>query len=1106
MKKITKILLVVCLLALTLLAVTACGEKGTLSVKEDKMPQLVHVLGEEIDLSAGVLLFNNGKTVEEISMSDEGVEISGYDKTTLGEQTVTLTYKGGTTTVKVNVVPRMTISDYTKDYLVGDSFDTASGSLKITRNNGTSFSVILKSDKVSIEGFDTSKEGSLSLKAKYTNAGETYECDFSATVYPVEDITFKAPTKPSYNSHEATLDVSGGYFTLVGKGGDIKRDIPLTVDDVSGFDVTVVDETNREANQTLTVTYGANVKTFTYTVKLFYTYVSEFVDNAKLFKDYVWAGEDDPEISDANGEKALHLMELYFDMAPSEKNQLLRSDLLNVARAAFFYGYTEWYYDLTEGFDGLFYFDEYGNFQMDCAEKDKVSAAITEIAKSNRPIYNYYDVLNEMTELFAEEVLYTYTGDEVYGEALFGNYTVIDPEAFEALGELFEYMIELDRASGDVGTDWKSDITKYDEQIEAVYECIINSDFYSYDYSQYFYYVSMWRDGDDLFDFLYSYYYGVKGDVIAVIQIANIRLPSKLEEIYVYVYEAMSLMSYLADTESYYWAEVPDATQFFYDYYMAFKLAEELVSSQAEDDVMLKVLFYELPLNSMLGISAEDGVYYFTDMLNYLTTGEGGYNTLCGALLDLPEFDELMEKYLEVILKDFTDEDYRDSAEYVTDAKALFALYMQLEPSEQFSFLGVLSTYYVRGYMPLAFYNVGDDYASISTMFVDIVNGVYTGMFTTEAAKDAYIQLVLATEIYAQRYIYSTLNPSAPNWLDAFSAKLGAVKAALEGSAMTADEKALFNAELGAIYAKYTTILNGYTSTEPDDGDGEIDFGEWADDFAELEDAVLNLELAYAILSEGVNYYDMFFAAYERVWAISQRILNSGDDFAKNVFIYSEIYSTSSLDRILDTSFEIDPEDEIFWTYDYVVSVYRSMYVNALLTIGIYDYYREYGMAEFMDMSYDVIWAYMGASSDATDIFDPAKVIAVMNKFSSLDVVSQIIFTMYIEGEYGLYYTAISEFLLEDFSDSIAAVGELLVSMEMEAIIYKYIAYLYEDGSATAAELATYEEALETAYNTFMTAYEDLTDAEQDTFDAAFGDLAGVYAELIASLSAPTAA
>ena len=124
MKKITKFIVMILVIATMLLTVVSCNKKkGELTVKEDAMPQLVHVLGEELDLSAGTLVYSKGKKSEEIAMNADGVEISGYNKDQLGEQTVTLTYEGASTTITVTVVERMQVVDFVADYLVGDEFD-----------------------------------------------------------------------------------------------------------------------------------------------------------------------------------------------------------------------------------------------------------------------------------------------------------------------------------------------------------------------------------------------------------------------------------------------------------------------------------------------------------------------------------------------------------------------------------------------------------------------------------------------------------------------------------------------------------------------------------------------------------------------------------------------------------------------------------------------------------------------------------------------------------------------------------------------------------------------------------------------------------------------
>jgi hypothetical protein len=401
----------------------------------------------------------------------------------------------------------------------------------------------------------------------------------------------------------------------------------------------------------------------------------------------------------------------------------------------------------------------------------------------------------------------------------------------------------------------------------------------------------------------------------------------------------------------------------------------------------------------------------------------------------------------------------------------------------------------------MAFDNTGEVYSAMSTLFVDMVNKVYTGMFEGEDAKNAYLQLIFATEIYAQRYLYSTLNAeSGKTWLEDFTERMNSVTAAF--GTMSDADKTLFNTELGALYATYMGLLEDYTA---EGEDPEVDLGDWADDFAEFEDAVLKLELAYAILGEGANYYDMFFSAYERVQTIANKILTDPSVPAnvKEAFVYNEMYSTSSLDKILDPDFVIDPEKEVFWTYDYVLSVYRSMYVNALITLdgggGLYDYYQLYGFQNFMNKSYDVIWAYMGAEKDAVDIFEKDKVLDVMKDFCNMDANAQMMFILYIEGENGLYYTAISEFLKEEFTENVAAAGELFIALEMEAILYNYYSFMVEIDGATEEELADAAESLIDAHTELETALSGLSEDERKEFNDAFAEMLAVYEAIVES-------
>ena len=67
-------------------------------------PKTSYIQGQDFDKSAGTITvsYENG-TSKQINLTETGVEITNYDKTILGEQEVTVTYKGAQIKFKVNV-------------------------------------------------------------------------------------------------------------------------------------------------------------------------------------------------------------------------------------------------------------------------------------------------------------------------------------------------------------------------------------------------------------------------------------------------------------------------------------------------------------------------------------------------------------------------------------------------------------------------------------------------------------------------------------------------------------------------------------------------------------------------------------------------------------------------------------------------------------------------------------------------------------------------------------------------------------------------------------------------------------------------------------------
>lgn len=1071
------------LLLIATLALASCGGNVEIAIKEDAMPQSVFVRGEELDLSSGILVVDQDGEKLEVPMNDEGVTVSGYDKNTLGEQTLTITYKDKSVELTVTVVERMQVTDYTANYLVDDVLDLSAGRFKITRNDGSNYTVTFKDSKLSFSGFDSSSVGKKTVTATYTSGSDVYTASFDVNIYAVEKVELTSPTKVSYNSHDSGVDVAGGVLTLSALNGSIKREVPVTADMIKGgFDLSAANETNSPLPQNVEVHYNNEI--YTYEIRIIYTSVSKFKDNADLVASLEWSGAEEPEISAEIGDKALELMELYFDMSPAEKSLLTREETLNMARAAMIYGFTQWYNDLAE-FDGAFGIDEYGDFEIICKDEAAVSAAITKLQKTDRPIYELYNVLNSMAETFAEEVLFSFTGEDG-GDAMFASYTTIDPEVYPELINIFEYMLELDALMDKVGDDWLENTAKYAANIEAVYDSIVNGDFYSYDYAQFFYYVSMWRANDDAFDFLYYYYYDVKvfdandadndsqQRVSAILSIANIRLPSELEVIFAHVSEAMNQLDYLAQYMT------ADTTQFFYHYFKACSLSEELLDAEGAEADMLKVLYFGLPINSMLGLDGSE-IYTFGDIISHLMNAEGGYYALCGALLELPEFDALMDKYFDIIINIFETDDYENSAAYISDVKAMLALYFELAPAQQFSFLGTLNAFYAMNIPPLAFDNTGE-YASFVAIFTNMVNEVYMGLFETQSGKDAYFAFILATETYAQRFTSET-------WLDSFKTYMTTVADALAGTAMSAKDKATFNTELGALYTEYLALLGNYTETTPENPGTTPDLGEWADEFEALKNAAANLEASYAILEYGRYVYDVFFSSFERTQKIYNDILTNAPDDIKYILVHEGLYGREVVDSNGQATGEM-----LYWSYDYVLSVYRSIYVNALLNLGAYELYKEYNMAELMDKVYDVYW-----------VNDMSKTLATMEYFAKLDVETQIIFILYFSTDEEFnYYSAIAG-ALEDakYSENVQDAVSKLLNVEMTAMIYNFYISLFEDSEITADDEATIKAALEdfkAAYAELEAAYSAVTDPTDLAQLADFKTIYEFYVALAASL------
>ncbi len=190
--------------------------------------------GEELDLTgiSASKVYRSG-TEEPLEVTLDMV--SGYDKNTLGTQTVTVIYNGLTATFEVNVVDYVSsievASNPTKTtYKYGEELDIAGLAVNQVYASGAKSQIEVSSEMVS--GYNKNTLGTQTVTVTYNGLTATFEV---SVVDYITGISLKtAPTKVEYEINEQ-LDVTGGVIT-VNKASGATEDVNITKEMVTGFD------------------------------------------------------------------------------------------------------------------------------------------------------------------------------------------------------------------------------------------------------------------------------------------------------------------------------------------------------------------------------------------------------------------------------------------------------------------------------------------------------------------------------------------------------------------------------------------------------------------------------------------------------------------------------------------------------------------------------------------------------------------------------------------------------------------------------------------------------------------------------------------------------
>jgi hypothetical protein len=186
---------------------------------------------------------------------DRKLRVSGYDPSQTGEQTITVDYKGVTTTYTVTVAGLEGITIDAAPGAARQGLDIDRSALRFSASYGDKLpGRTVRGHEVKISGYNRDSPGSQTVTAEYYGKTTT----FTVNVAPLTGIRVtKPPTKISYLSGEP-LDLTGIEASASWQGAG---EAPVKPAYVSGFDTTV------QGKKTVVVAALGKQASFTVTVK-----------------------------------------------------------------------------------------------------------------------------------------------------------------------------------------------------------------------------------------------------------------------------------------------------------------------------------------------------------------------------------------------------------------------------------------------------------------------------------------------------------------------------------------------------------------------------------------------------------------------------------------------------------------------------------------------------------------------------------------------------------------------------------------------------------------------------------------------------------------------
>ena len=215
---------------------TVSVEDQVTAIRINKTPKTKYKYNENLDVTTGQLEITKGSGTTTIPITSNMV--TGYDKTKLGDQELTVTYGGKTQKYTVNVKDYVTGISITPNAITGTYNDEIE---KLINDNDISYTVTYakagaKSPVALAEsmvtGYNKTSLTDQNLTVTYTDQdtnsytnGKTFTTNLSVKLEnEISKVTITKPTKTEYN-HGDQIDLTGGKITLTYTDGTTKEEL-----------------------------------------------------------------------------------------------------------------------------------------------------------------------------------------------------------------------------------------------------------------------------------------------------------------------------------------------------------------------------------------------------------------------------------------------------------------------------------------------------------------------------------------------------------------------------------------------------------------------------------------------------------------------------------------------------------------------------------------------------------------------------------------------------------------------------------------------------------------------------------------------------------------